>query len=692
MMATNLYRFLIFLSLFIILTSCAQRSPQVQDSLSLSPLAAEPILEAAMSENLGRVTVDIPVSDNVQVYADYDKDKVITVFFTPAITDVDTSAIKSALIDKVEKFLDNGSLSSLKLYLNSDAKFLLSTEPNNISRLTLVSSKESLVHSAPKNSISSINFKQKDSSLIISIYSSLPIEVTPRQGDAFLLNLGKAQFVDSFLKKYDLAHFNLAIKSVTAINGDDGFAYLSFDGVRNSELTLLRRGDETTLAIKPANITSDVVDYSSEGNESVDPDPAFIHESARLMELNTLFPGMKDKYTGEKISIDLQNAEVELVLRLISEISGYNLVIDEAVTGRISLKLIDIPWDQALDMILAQKNLGMVLQGNLMRITTTQKLAEEQTVLQRAREAAEQALESMRKLAPLRTEYIQVNYSTAAEFEGRAKAMLSVRGAVSSDPRTNILIVTDTEESLSRIVSYVKKLDRAERQVMIEARIVYATDEFQRTLGVQWSTNYTGTGNSDGWFADNISTTGMNFINTANTISLSGTIGKFLGSDLFSLDAQLRLGESKNLVKTISAPRILTLNNNRAEIQQGTKLATATESQSGGTTTEYEEAVLKISVLPQITPDDKLILDLEISDDSPKSDGRDIDTKQTKTKMMVGDRETIVIGGVQKTTETSGVNQVPGLGDVPGLGWLFKNKYNTTNKAELLIFIQPRIL
>ena len=159
-----------------------------------------------------------------------------------------------------------------------------------------------------------------------------------------------------------------------------------------------------------------------------------------------------------------------------------------------------------------------------------------------------------------------------------------------------------------------------------------------------------------------------------------------------TLDASLQLGENQNLVKTISSPRILTLNNNRAEIQQGTKLATATESNSGGTTTEYEEAVLKISVLPQITPDNKLILDLEISDDSPKSDGRDIDTKQTKTKMMVGDRETIVIGGVQKTTESKGVNQIPGVGDVPGLGWLFKNTYDTKSKAELLIFIQPRIL
>jgi len=345
--------------------------------------------------------------------------------------------------------------------------------------------------------------------------------------------------------------------------------------------------------------------------------------------------------------------------------------------------------------VLLQRDLAMVIKGNIMRIASTTKLETERAQLQKARESAIQAQASIQNLAPLKTEYLQINYNTAAEFEGKVKTMLTGRGLVSSDPRTNILIVTDTEETLKRIESFIKKLDRAERQVLIEARLVYATDEFQRSLGVKWGTAYkteTDENMPNEQWRGNFVSTGLNAINTVNGITLGGTIGKFLGEDLFALDASLQLGETKNLVKTISSPRILTLNNNRAEIQQGTKLATATESESGGTTTEYEEAVLKISVLPQITPDNKLILDLEISDDSPKSDGRDIDTKQTRTKMMVGDRETIVIGGVQKTTETKGVNQIPGLGDVPGLGWLFKNTFDTKTKAELLIFIQPRIL
>ncbi len=692
MKAFNHNRLFLLLSLFILLAACAHRTQPPQDSSDA--IQDTRIPEMTLTENLGKTIAEFPIDANAHVHADYDENKNIIVYFSPAVTEFDIALDANSLISRIEKGVENGKISSMTFHLNSEAKFLLSMQSDTTARLMLVSD-EASTPQLPTNYITSLSFKPNDDALIVLIYSSFPFEVTPHQGEAFLLNLGKALFADHLIKKYDLSQLGVGVSAVSTINGEDGNAYLSFSGISSPELSLLRKGDETSILIMGSKVENNTSSYSSNFTNKVDSEPVFIHETVGLTELNTLFPGMKEKYTGEKISIDLQNAEVQLVLRLISEISGYNLVIDDAVSGRISLKLIDIPWDQALDLVLAQKNLGMVLKGNIMRITTTQKIAEEQTILQKAREAAELALESMRKLAPLRTEYMQINYSTAAEFEGRAKEMLSVRGSVSSDPRTNILIVTDTDESLNRISSYVKKLDRAERQVMIEARIVYATDEFQRTLGVQWSSTYSpetaSNIQSEQWRGD-FKTTGMNFINTANTIALGGSIGKYLGKDLFSLDAQLRLGESNNLVKTVSAPRILTLNNNRAEIQQGTKLATATESQSGGTTTEYEEAVLKISVLPQITPDDKLILDLDISDDSPKSDGRDIDTKQTKTKMMVGDRETIVIGGVLKTTETSGVNQVPGLGDVPGLGWLFKNKYDTKNKAELLIFIQPRIL
>lgn len=556
-------------------------------------------------------------------------------------------------------------------------------------RLMLVAD-EAAAPQLPSNYITSLNFKPKNDSLQVVTYSSLPFEVTPVQEGDFKLMFRKVQFQDTLLKKYDVTKLGSSIEYVTAFNDNAGNAHLLFSGAKSPALTVLRKGDETYIMIKGKDVSQ-----ATAGNTAAPLAEAIAEESPEIQELNTLFPGMKERYTGERISIDLQGAEVEHVLRLISEISGYNLILDDEISGKISLKLVDIPWDQALDLVLLQRGLGMVIKGNIMRIASISKLEAERVQLQKAREAAIQAQVSLQNLAPLKTEYMQINYNTAAEFEGKVKAMLTGRGSASSDSRTNILIVTDTEDTLKRIDSFIKKLDRAERQVMIEARLVYATDEFQRSLGVKWGTTYSPeTANSlaEEQWRGNFASTGLNAINTVNGITLGGTIGKYLGKDLFTLDASLQLGESKNLVKTISSPRILTLNNNRAEIQQGTKLATATESESGGTTTEYEEAVLKISVLPQITPDNKLILDLEISDDSPKSDGRDIDTKQTKTKMMVSDRETIVIGGVLKTTETSNTNQIPALGDVPGLGWLFKNTYDAKSKAELLIFIQPRII
>lgn len=684
----------LLVSCIVVLTSCATHSkPAATDAGAGAGAEGQAVAgrEAVLTESLGKTMIDVPIDAQTQLYADFDGDKTVKILFTPGVEDFVLPLNETALVSRLEKEMDAGLVKALNVHVNSKSKFLLSRQSDSLGRLMLVSD-DIPAPELPKNVISSLNFKPKNDSLQVVTYSSLPFEVVPEQGDAFRLTFRKAQFQPSLLKKYDVTKLGTAVETVTAYNDEGGNAYLVFAGAKNPALSVLRKGDETHVLVKTGKAGQPAATAAADATPADEP----VYKESEIQELNTLFPGMKENYTGERISIDLQNASVEQVLRLISEISGYNLILDDDISGNISLKLVDIPWDQALDLVLLQKNLGMVIKGNIMRIASATKLEAERAQLQKAREAAIQAQESMRNLAPLKTEYIQINYNTAAEFEGKVKTLLTPnRGTVSSDPRTNILIVTDTDETLDRINSFIKKLDRAERQVMIEARLVYATDEFQRSLGVKWGTAYrTETEEnlpSEQWRGNFVST-GLNAINTVNGITLGGTIGKFLGEDLFALDASLQLGETKNLVKTISSPRILTLNNNRAEIQQGTKLATATESESGGTTTEYEEAVLKISVLPQITPDNKLILDLEISDDSPKSDGRDIDTKSTKTKMMVSDRETIVIGGVLKTTETKGVNQIPGLGDVPGLGWLFKNTYDTTNKAELLIFIQPRIL
>jgi type IV pilus assembly protein PilQ len=398
---------------------------------------------------------------------------------------------------------------------------------------------------------------------------------------------------------------------------------------------------------------------------------------------------MKKEYSGQKISIDLQDADVELVLRLIAEVSKHNLIIDENVKGKISLKLQDIPWDQALDLVLLQKGLGMVVKGNIMRIATTKQLESEREQLRRAREAALQARESLSNLEPLQTRYMQINYSTAAEIEPKVREFLSPRGKISQDARTNMLIIRDAGSQLDKIAAVINKLDRPERQVLIEARIVYATDNFQRSLGINWSGTYNHN-DANSRYTRSFNVAGVSLPDSVGGMDAGVSFAKIAGLDLFTLDAQLRLGELKNISKTISSPRVVTLNNNRAEIQQGTKVAYSAESESGGTTTEYEDAILSLSVQPQITPDDKIILDLDISDDSPAGD--DISTRSATTKMIVSDNETIVIGGVLKSIDSETNDRVPGLANIPGMGWLFKNESTSYQKEELLIFIRPKIL
>lgn len=684
----------VLICFLVALTACATHPQTTPDSAVTPAEAVVPAPELTISESLGKTILDFPVDAGSQMYADYKANNSVEIYFVPGVADFTIATVQTNLVNTVEKFFDGDKVNKLQISLKTKCKFLLSRQGDGSGRLMLVADVAETDVARPSNYISSLNFKMLKDALQITTYSSLPYEIVPQSQSPFVLNLGKVRFNESLLKKYDLSQLVGEGFFVTARNTSSGNAVLEFFGYANPELSVQRKSDQTMILVR-GNAQMTPVSGKARSGQAED---AEFEDNAAIPEMNTLYPGMKERYTGERISIDLQDADVEHVLRLISEISGFNLILDDEVKGKISLKLVDIPWDQALDLVLLQRNLGMVLKGNIMRIASTSKLESERAQMQRVREAALKAKKSMEDLAPLKTEYIQINYNTAADFEGKLKGMLSPRGKISSDSRTNILIVTDTSESLRRISSYIRKLDRAERQVMIEARLVYATDEFQRSLGVSWGTSYSPDANSDSVKAGQlfgqaaVASVGLNSLATASGVVLGGSIGKLFGNDLFELDAALQLGEAKSLVKTISAPRILTLNNNRAEIQQGTKLATATESQSGGTTTEYEEAVLKISVLPQITPDNKLILDLEISDDSPKSDGRDIDTKQTKTKMMVNNGETIVIGGVQKTTDTTGIGQVPGLGDVPGMGWLFKNEYRSKTKAELLIFIHPTIL
>ena len=393
------------------------------------------------------------------------------------------------------------------------------------------------------------------------------------------------------------------------------------------------------------------------------------------------------------------------MLRLIGEVAGYNLILDAGVGGRISMKLDNVPWDQVLDLVLAQRNLGMVVRGNILRISTAQQLESEREQRRRAREASMQAQETIERLEPLQTAYIQINYATAAEMDARTRPFLSDRGRLSFDPRTNTLILTDSPLRIRQIQGIIDRLDQPERQVMIEARVVYASDEFQRAIGLRWGGGIEGVtteyyrgvyGAAGGGIPINQGGVGQTgyLVNTPiampPSFGIGGFISKLMGPDMFTLDVQLQLGELQGESRTVSSPRIVTLNNSRAVIKQGTRVRVNVLDDAGNPQPDFEDAVLELSVTPQITPDDQLILDLVVKDDVPFGD--DIDTKSAEAKLIVNNGETIVLGGVFKAAEGHRENRVPGLASIPGLGNLFKSRISEERKEELLIFIRPSIL
>ena len=410
--------------------------------------------------------------------------------------------------------------------------------------------------------------------------------------------------------------------------------------------------------------------------------------SSDTLAPQAVFPGMRTNYTGTPISIDLQNIEVEHVLRLISDVEGYNLILDQEVSGRISMKLENVPSDQVLDLVLIQKGLGKVQIGNILRISTIQRLGSESRLISDARQEAARAREMEQELEPMQTAFIQVNYSKAEEMDARARAFLSrERGSMSHDPRTNTLIVTDIPVNIRKIRGVVERLDRPERQVLIEARIVYATDSFQRNMGIRWG-GVVADIVTDGYslnldYLVNVPSTGV------QTFGAGALFSKMVGSTMFALDAQLQLGEIKGETKVISSPRIVTLNNSKAEIEQGMSIPYTVQTLDGPRT-EWRDAVLKLEVTPQITSDDTLILDLFVSDDSPR--GEMIEKKHARTKLLVENEQILVLGGILKTIEERREHRVPGAADVPLLGWLFKSHANIEENRELLIFIRPTIL
>lgn len=678
-------------------------------SLSVKGLGEQPAKAQPPSvvscQRLGQKHIlSFPIGTQAHITPTYNPKK-LTLDFDAPIPDLEVpSTIPGELISSVTAKRNRQGIHRIDVLCSHEVQFLVTrAQPDvlevHVSPVTSSSSINQDQQADPSPELMSIDFQENgDGDLILELTATQPFDYRLQSGkdNELRLVLPQTHIPPHLVKLYRLPRFQTAVRSVLLTNTQKG-ALVVLAGAqdpvpvnRTGRSMFLRIPAQKRDSIPPDSAMRPAQDTQNQDPASTSRDERFDNRQIRL------YPGMEKEYSGTPISLNLQDADIEHVLRLIAEVGEYNLILDENVSGTVSLKLEKVPWDQALDLVLQQKDLGMVQRGNILRIAPASTLEEEQQRIIEARKTAMQARQSEQDLAPLRTEYIQVNYTKAADLQPNLQKFVSERGKLGYDAKTNQLIVSDTQKAIDRIKNVVRKLDRAERQVLIEARLVYATDEFQRSMGLKWGGYKKPTGYeeqyrlfaAEDWNAFNLTTEEGN----PSTVQLGTLFQKIAGNSIYTLDAKLELGESQGQVQTISSPRVVTLNNQLAEIIQGTKIATKNESESGGTTTQYVDATLRLAVNPQITPDNKLILELDISDDSPVSDGEDIETRSIQTKLFVDNNQTVVIGGVQQVNKSNTRDTVPGLSRIPILGWLFKSKYTLHTKRELLIFIRPHII
>lgn len=524
------------------------------------------------------------------------------------------------------------------------------------------------------NNVASLDFRKgqgNEAQLIVNLDDSMvAVDVSDRLGKLYV-EFHNTQIIDDLLYTLDVTDFGTLVTSIE-----------TFREGKNARLVVDIDGSFTFKHQQLNNVFSLTV------TEKVKV-PGYLGDS--------------EDFSGRAISLNFQDIPVRTVLQIIADYNGFNLVTSDTVNGNITLRLDGVPWDQALDIILKVKGLDKRMEGNILMVAPSDELA--------AREARElQAKQQVAELAPLYSEYVQVNYAKAIEFAGLIKSeensILSPRGSVSVDERTNTLLIRDTAKSIEDIKRMVNVLDIPVRQVVIESRMVTVKDNINEELGIRW-----GVTDTDGEYSTSGSSNGASSANggtipaLAERMNVNLPVANPAGSLAFQvarladgtiLDLELSAMEKENKGEIIASPRITTANQKEAYIEQGVEIPYQEAASSGATATQFKKAVLSLTVTPHITPDDRIILDLVVTQDtvSDVQNGQApaIDTQRIGTQVLVNNGETIVLGGIYQQSIISTISKVPVLGDIPYFGWMFRNSNNFNEKKELLIFVTPRIV
>jgi type IV pilus assembly protein PilQ len=528
---------------------------------------------------------------------------------------------------------------------------------------------------------------------VLSLTLPLPsVSVDVRQeGNRIVADMGGMQLTPEQERRLDVIDFATPVKSVDVFNHSGG-ARIVVDTLGPFEYLAYQAGNEYTLEVKPVQ-------------------PEQVAEAAETR---------KRQFGGEPLSLNFQDIEVRAVLQILADFTGLNVVVSDSVGGNLTLRLKNVPWDQAMDIILKTKGLSMRENGNVVLIAPTEEIA--------AREKLElEAQKQTAELEPLRSEMMQINYAKASEVGALLKSseasMLSERGNITVDARTNTILVQDITSKITQIRNLIVTLDVPVRQVMIDSRVVIASDDFTKELGVRFggALRVTEGDHNRGGLSGTLPaavTTALSDqplsasplalgidnrigVNLPTTNTPFGRLGLgILGAD-FLLDLELSALQAEGRGEVLSNPRVVTTNRKQARIEQGTEIPYLEQSSSGATSISFKKAVLSLDVTPQITPNNNIIMDLTVNKDAvgelvPSGIAGgfvpSIDTRAVETQVLVENGETVVLGGIYERSQITSVDKVPLLGDLPGIGRLFRRNLDQDEKAELLIFVTPRIV
>jgi type IV pilus assembly protein PilQ len=564
--------------------------------------------------------------------------------------------------------------------------------------------------------IRSIDFRRSETGagrLIVRLSDPrTPINLR-QQGSQIMIEFSGADLPRNLQRRYDTMDFGTPVSGFDAakLNGD-------------TQIVLDARGEVEPLAYQSDNEYVVEISAAKKANQNQAAD-------------------VKKEYKGERLTLNFQDIETRAVLQLLADASGQNIVVSDTVSGSVTLRLQNVPWDQALDIVLRTKGLDKRQDGNVIIVAPSAELA--------SREKADLAArKELQELEPLHAEYLQVNYAKASDIAGLLRgtstgggasgasagggqnAVLSARGHVSVDDRTNTLLLQDTADRIADVRRLVATLDIPVRQVLIEARIVVVTNDYERDLGAVMGLTATRHNGSNGLFETTGTAAGVDQ-GVSSAITNLGTAGNgtvypvalptgaaaanrynvnlpvaspagsialgILGSD-FLVDLELDAAQTENRGTVISSPKVITANQREASIKQGIEIPYQQSASSGATTIAFKDAVLELKVKPLITPDNRIILDLTVSDDTVgqvvvASGGVNvpsINTRAINTQVVLTDGQTVVLGGILETNHTDAETKVPWFGDIPVLGNLFKNTTKTDDKDELLVFVTPKII